>query len=81
MFPLGREHHDADLVLGNFGGNQLLANGLERIQGPGLVLAHQARITDHISSKYGGQAAFHSSSLLARRLEAKVGAIHAALKD
>jgi hypothetical protein len=39
--------------------DDLRLTGLEGSQRPSLVLAHEARIADHIGSEYGGESAFH----------------------
>ncbi len=46
-------------MLGDFGVDQRLAVGLEGSQGARLILAHEARVADHVGSKNGGETALH----------------------
>ena len=56
---VARELDDAALVLGDLAVCHLAPMRLERGQRPGLVVAHQPAVADHVGGKDRGQSSFH----------------------
>ena len=50
---------DAPLTFSDLRRDQLFSMGLERGQGARLILPNEAAVTNHVSCKNGGEAAFH----------------------
>jgi hypothetical protein len=60
-----------------FGCTSLPAEGFQALERSRLVLAHEARVADHVGGEYGGKPAFQALSPSIRRLAASGGEIHA----
>jgi hypothetical protein len=60
--PIAHELHDTPAAFGDLGLHQLSTEGLQALERSCLVLAHQARVADHVGGKYGGKPAFHTLS-------------------
>ena len=75
---VAHELDDAALALRDLGLHQLLAERLQALQRPGLVLAHEAGIADHVGGEYGGESTFQARSPSPVRLPATRRRIYAA---
>ena len=75
--PIAYELNNTPIVLNDIWLHQLLTERFEPLQRSRLILAHEARVANHVSGKYGGKPAFHALSPSSSRLTAKDRRIHA----
>ncbi len=74
---VAHELDDTTVAGGDLAIDEVIPMGLQRRQGAGLVLLHEAAVADHVGGQYGGKPAFQVLSPSPKRLTTKGKRIHA----